>query len=153
MKTLLFIFGFTFSIQAFAGLDVSLWSYRYLARASNVLLVASDQHLANEKVICGINGKNISLLSQALKAIVDEKIRKLTFEQKNQIRSQVGSCQEECTCDLYSNLLMIGSSSDDHAAMAKINAVSKPYGPGERLKCAQNFSQFCRSQLLKTISR
>jgi hypothetical protein len=153
IKGLFFIFGFTFSIQAQAGLDVSFWSYRYLARASNVLLVASDQYLAKQKIICGINGPSVSKLSQSLKALVDEKIKTLSSAQVAAIRSQVATCQADCSCDLIAYVLEPRSSPADRDAVTLLQTNSKPISSSDRLKCAQNFFQFCQSQLLKKISQ
>lgn len=149
-----FLFSLIFcSIRAFAGPDVSTWSYRYLARASNALLVASDQSLAKKEVICGIDGAKVSMLSQSLKALVDAKIKSLNPKQKSDIRTQAESCRSECTCDLYSYYFEQSSDEMDQKAKFNLDVGDKVVTTDMRVTCAKNFAAFCRSQLLKAISK
>ncbi|MGZ5279377.1 MAG: hypothetical protein ACXWC9_05520, partial [Pseudobdellovibrionaceae bacterium] len=92
MKSLGVLTSLSLSVLAYAGPDASMWSLRYLARASNSLLVASNQSLDNQKVICQIPGQKTSELSQNLKALVDAKISKLSPKQKAEIRLRSITC-------------------------------------------------------------
>lgn len=153
MKSLTAVAFIFFSVLAFASQDVSFWSFRYLARASNSLLVASQQSLNQQKVICGIKGEKVSVLSQSLKALVDEKISKLNENQKHAIRSQAGSCVSECSCDIYSYYLEQSQDPSDRAALALLANAHQKVNELDRMQCARKFSEFCTSQLLKTISK
>ncbi len=148
-----FLVSSIFSIQALAASDASRWSMRFLAKASNSILVASNQSLDQQKVICGISGKKVSTLSQNLKALVDEKISLLTSQQKNEIRSRALSCQDECTCDIYAYYFEQSADPKDKQALTNLSSAKESIKAEARLACAQKFMEFCHSQLLKFISK
>jgi hypothetical protein len=148
-----FLVSSMISIQAFAGLDASHWSMRFLARASNSILVASNQSLDQQKVLCGISGRQVSMLSQNLKALVDEKMSHLTTRQKKEIRQHALSCQKECTCDIYSYYFEQSSDPKDKQALTDLSPAKEKMTAETRLVCAQKFSEFCHSQLFKFISK
>jgi len=133
--------------------EVSHWSLRYLARASNALLVASQQSLEHQKAICGISGSKISQLSQNLKALIDAKISSLNTAQKTAIRQQSATCFSECSCDIFAYSFEGSSSPEDQKALEQIRSSVDKINTDARLACAKNFPEFCSSHLLKSISK
>jgi len=140
---ILFLFLSSMGAQAKETTDVSTWSLRYLARASNFLLVASDRLLENKKALCGLEKGQPEQTSQNLKSLIDEKIKSLNSNQKSKIKEQAQSCETECTCDIY--LLAI----EDLPAAVSIKA--QKVLPEQRSQCASKFKEFCQSRLFKSI--
>ena len=153
MMKMIHSFLILISLQTYAGLDANYWSLRYLARASNTLLVASQQSLDQQKVVCGISGGRISSLSQSLKALIDAKTAHLTAAQKETIRQQAQSCAKECSCDIFAYYFEQNSDPQDKMALEKTNAAAAAMTAESRLACAKKFPEFCQSQLLKFISK
>ncbi len=138
-------------LGALAALNPSTWSLRYLARASNALLVASDQSLEKKSVMCGIKGAQISALSQGLHALVDAKIAALSTNQKATIRQQASSCADECTCDIYKYHFEKSLDAADTDALKRMSSQFESVTAEKRQACAAKFSEFCSSQLLKAL--
>jgi len=153
MKAIGFAIILSLSALAFAGPNASHWSLRYLARASNSLLVASNQSLDKQKVVCQIPSQKISELSQNLKALVDVKISKLNDKQKTEIRLHSLTCVDECSCDIFSYYLEQSTDPKDKEALGRMNPAADKISTEARLTCAQKFPEFCKSLLLKTISK
>lgn len=154
MKAWLFFLCLTpLSQPALAGPEASTWSLKYLARASNSLLVASQQALDKQKPICGISDTRISSMSQSLKALVDSKIAGLNQKQKEAVRKQSTQCQSACTCDIFSYYFEQSSDPLDQKALADIRGKASSTTAEARMACAKKFPEFCQSLLLKTISK
>lgn len=139
----LFLLSFLFVFSAQASSEVSKWSLRYMARASNLLLVSFDSALENKPLLCGLKKDEPQTLSQNLKALIDEKVQILSAEQKRTIASQAETCEKECTCDI----LMMAIEKPSEKLTQKASAITSE----QRSQCAQNFQEFCKSQLLKKI--
>ena len=135
------------------GPDVSTWSLRYLARSSNSLLVASNQAFESKAVLSKMQKKNVSKASHNLKAIIDERISKLSKKEVKEIRTQAKKCASECSCDIFAYYLEKSSDAADKKLLAQITPSAEKMSSKSRLACAQKFKEFCSSNLLKTISK
>jgi hypothetical protein len=152
MRIFVLVFILLIGIWAQAkGPDASRWSMRFMARASNALLVASQQSLDHQKAICGISGSQVSRLSQNLKSLIDAKIPSLNMSQKSMIRQQVLECQKDCTCDIFAYSLEGSSTSEDQKSLEQIRRSVEKITIQSRLACVKKFPEFCGSSLLKAL--
>lgn len=141
-----------FSLQGqAASLDSSAWSLRFLARASNLLLVSNDQLLDQKKALCDLKAEELQTMTQNLKSLIDEKIQNMTTSGKTRILQQSKSCEKECTCDIYSLYLESAAGSAHQELSSEISGKASQMKSSQRLHCAQNFKEFCTSELLKKI--
>lgn len=154
MKTAILILLFiSTNVLAAQGPDVTKWSMRYLARASNALLVANDAAINNQPIMCGIKKSETQALSMNLKKIIDEKIKTLVPSQKEQIYKAAETCEADCTCDGYSLVLEAQSEKDPKAGklMDLVNVKGKKLEAKDRMACVKSFKGFCNGSLLKAL--
>ncbi len=94
-----------FIVMVFSSAEVVAKTLREMARTSNVLLVLSDRLGSDDSEIkkrsCGMSYKQISARSQKLKSQIDQKIDSLTPGDFRILEKRIGSCEQECTCDIY----------------------------------------------------
>lgn len=135
------------------GSGSSTWSLRYLARASNFLLVASDAALESQPNICGIQPDQIQKMSLSLKGIIDQKISNLTTRQKQILEKQALTCELECSCDIYSLAYEQQKTQAPPKALEALNEKASRMDSKARQACARQFKEFCDSQLLKRLSQ
>jgi hypothetical protein len=129
------------------------WSIRYLARAGNLILAATDAALDKKPGFCGIKYEDSSRLSQNLKALVDEKIRNLTAAQKKQLYVLSETCERDCTCDIYAIALEADSNPKAKALLKELNLRTQQVTPQKRSLCARKFVAFCQSTLLQHLRK
>ena len=128
----------------------SQWSIRYLARASNFLLTASDLNLQENKSLCDFKPDEPAQLSLPLRALIDEKLKTLSVSQMETIYNQTKLCKKECSCDIYA-LVLESPRRTDSNVLKEIETQGKQLQISDRKRCAENFSEFCRSRLLKYL--
>lgn len=146
-------FILTFNLSALATTDVSKWSLRYLARASNLLLVTSDSLLESKPGLCEIKADEIQKMTMTLKMLVDQKIEKLTAVQKTTIDRQLENCTAECTCDVLALALEKSTKLEDQKKLTALNEKASKVEPAARLQCASSFKEFCSSQLIQALRK
>lgn len=95
-----------FSLFVLMGFSVSAKTLREMAQNSNLLLVLSDRVDADgdkeiKKRSCGMSHEQISLRSQTLKSLIDEKIDSLNDRDYQILEKRAATCELDCTCDIY----------------------------------------------------
>lgn len=152
MKTALLI-GFLILNLALAvqAKGAPKWSMKYLARASNVILVANDQALNKEPIVCKLKRSEPEKLSLNLRKVIDRKIKSLTPDQKEQIYKDAMNCKVDCTCDIYALAMENEKDPKVQKILELANVQGKNTPPEYRVTCAQNFKEFCSSSLLKSL--
>lgn len=129
------------------------WTLRYMARAGNLILAATDAALDKKPGYCGIKYEESSRLSQNLKILVDEKIRTLTADQRVQIYENSTTCEKDCTCDILALALAVDPSPKAKESLKALNLKAQKVTPKERSLCARKFVAFCQSTLLQTLRK
>jgi hypothetical protein len=127
------------------------WSLRYLAKASNSLLVMNDQLLNNDKPLCKVTKKQLQRSQQKLKSIIDEKISSLTEDQVRDIVSSAETCEKTCACDIFSYYFEKSQELQHKSYSVLSEHKAKNTEFKDRLTCARQFREFCQSDLLKTL--
>lgn len=143
MKKLLFLVILGSASSYADSAPATQWSLRYLARASNFLLVASDSLLEGKTALCDLKKGQPEMMAQNLKALIDEKIKSLSKEQRKIASQQAESCEQNCTCDILSLAF--------EQVPESLNEKAAKITPAQRQECAKQFQEFCQSRLLKTI--
>jgi hypothetical protein len=144
---------FSTHLLASTGGESSQWSMRYLARASNFLLVASDAALEKKPLMCGLKKEEPQELILKLKYQIEQKIQRLTTAQKEKIYRWALNCEKDCSCDIFSLALEKDSDSRGGKFLELVNSKGSHTTPAERKACARKFKEFCSSQLLKELRR
>ncbi len=129
------------------------WSLKYLARASNTLLVINDHILAKEKAICSLEKKQLRKVQQNLKIIIDEKIASLKPTQVQDIVQMSETCEQSCSCDIFSYYFEKGTE-HQHKSYAVLAAhKAQATATEDRLQCAKKFKEFCKSDLMTALKK
>lgn len=77
-----------------------------LARLSNALLVLTDEATTQTSdKSCGLTTQDLSMKSQLLHALIDEKTEKLTPADFRILAERAATCEQDCTCDIYAYAL------------------------------------------------
>jgi hypothetical protein len=92
-------------ILNFAGTGLSAKTLREMAQTSNLLLVLSERVGSGDSEVkkrsCGMSYKQLSARSQKLKSQIDQKIETLSANDYKVLERRIGSCEQDCTCDIY----------------------------------------------------
>lgn len=127
------------------------WSLKYLGRASNFLMVLSDQYLEKSKPLCDIPKNQLGKLQKNLRKTIDKKIESLSDAQKTDIIRMAETCEKSCACDTFS-YYFDRSKSHEHKSYSILAAhKSQNMSDEERLACAKSFKEFCTSDLFTEL--
>lgn len=97
----LFIASILFLSQSvFASNEEGRFTLKDLAQASSFLLWQSELVLS-VKPSCFQNSMEISIASQKLKSMVDDKISKLSKNDYKILKNRINNCHVDCTCPIY----------------------------------------------------
>lgn len=145
--------GLTTSVKKGSDTLAKKWSLKYLARASNSLLVINDQLVAKEKPICSIEKKQLRKLQQSLKIIIDQKIGSLKPEQVKDIIQTSETCEKSCSCDIFSYYFEKGTEHQHKSYAVLAGHKAKSTSSEDRLTCARSFKEFCKSDLMNALRK
>ena len=131
--------------------SINAETLRNLAKASNAFLVIGDL-LLDEKtktsnLTCQIKFEKISPVSQALKSLIDQKVRSLIEKDYLIIQSRLSKCKAECTCDIYAYAF----ENKDSKIAKSFSSVAETTTSEDRLKCYKQIAAFCDSPIFKSI--
>lgn len=115
-----------------------------MAQNSNLLLVLSERVDADgdkeiKKRSCGMSHEQISLRSQTLKALIDEKIESLNDRDYKILERRVATCELDCTCDIYA--LAFEKKEKSHEILEK---KASQMTLEMRAKCAAKIKKICQ---------
>ncbi len=153
MKILIFLLMIT-SISNAQTPDYGKWSLSFLAKSSNSLLVISDQILNNEKPICPqAKPDDLMFMQQKLKSLIDEKIQNLNSKQSEKAITLIEGCESDCSCDILSLYFENFPQKISATQTAQLNKKASIVTSEQRLNCATNFKDFCKSALFKFLRK
>jgi hypothetical protein len=107
-----------------------------MAQKSNALLVLSDDLRAQKK--CKFEISKISMLSQKLKAIIDQKINRLSASDFKILEKRAENCQTDCTCTIYSLAYEVHNKENQ-----AIENKAKTETTADRVHCASRIKDIC----------
>lgn len=118
------------------GLGANAETLKSLAQKSTLLLSIADNEALQKK--CSLNSEKISVLSQKLKAQIDQKIDRLTENDFKILSHRAETCQNDCSCNIYS--LAFETKNKKNEIMTE--KASKETA-GDRQKCISNIKNIC----------
>lgn len=118
------------------GLGANAETLKSLAQKSTLLLSIADNEALQKK--CALNSEKISVLSQKLKAQIDQKIDRLTENDFKILSHRAETCQNDCSCNIYS--LAFETKNKKNEIMTE--KASKETA-GDRQKCISNIKNIC----------
>lgn len=130
-------------ILVFAVVGAPAKTLREMAQTSNLLLVLSDRVSSGDSEVkkrsCGMSYKQISARSQKLKSQIDQKIDSLTEGDYKILEKRIGSCEQDCTCDIYALAFEKKEKPDEI-----LNQKAEQMTMQSREKCAALIKNICK---------
>lgn len=118
------------------GLGANAETLKSLSQKSTLLLSIADNEALQKK--CSLSSEKISVLSQKLKAQIDQKIDRLTDNDFKILNQRAETCQNDCSCNIYS--LAFETKNKKNEVMTE--KASKETA-GDRQKCISNIKNIC----------
>lgn len=119
------------------------YNLEQLGMALNYVRVVMDQNKKNNPEFCQLSSSKMSMFSQQLKFLIDEKLN-LTKIPKNP-PTLWRECEQTCTCAVYANVYKDENEYFNQKAASLTNH--------EAYECAKKVSWFCKSELFNYLKK